>query len=114
MKPGELERNLSRLVEVARTARDRLAMIERGLAELRHEMETLAAQRPEPRSQTAGLPASPGSPVSPGSPGASDEPEDDGRGARRSSPPAMEAHGAGRRETSPPSEADATRRAGSE
>lgn len=51
MKPGELERNLSRLSEVARTARERLAGIERALTELRHEMETLAARshRPEPR-----------------------------------------------------------------
>ena len=51
MKPGELERNLSRLGEVARTARERLASIERSLTELRHEMETLAvrANRPEPR-----------------------------------------------------------------
>ena len=51
MKPGELERNLSRLSEVARTARERLAGIERALTELRHDMETLAARahRPEPR-----------------------------------------------------------------
>jgi hypothetical protein len=51
VKPGELERNLSRLSEVARTARERLAGIERALTDLRHEMETLAArsQRPEPR-----------------------------------------------------------------
>lgn len=50
MKPGELERNLSRLSEVARTARERLAAIERGLTDLRHEMETLAARshRPDP------------------------------------------------------------------
>jgi len=51
VKPGELERNLSRLSEVARTARERLAGIERALTELRHEMETLAARahRSEPR-----------------------------------------------------------------
>ena len=51
MKPGELERNLSRLSEVARAARERLAGIERALTELRHEMETLAPRsyRPEPR-----------------------------------------------------------------
>jgi hypothetical protein len=47
VKPGELERNLSRLVEVAKTARERLATLERELAELRHAMETLAAQPAE-------------------------------------------------------------------
>ncbi len=51
MKPGELERNLSRLGEVARAARERLAAVERALTELRHEMETLAARahRSDPR-----------------------------------------------------------------
>jgi len=44
VKPGELERNLSRLVELARAARERLAGLERELAELRHDMENLAAQ----------------------------------------------------------------------
>ena len=44
MKPGELERTLSRLVEVARAARERLAGIERELAELRRDMENLASQ----------------------------------------------------------------------
>ena len=44
MKPGELERNLSRLVQATRAARERLAAMERELAELRHEMERLAAQ----------------------------------------------------------------------
>jgi hypothetical protein len=55
VKPGELERNLSRLSEVARTARERLAGIERALTDLRHEMETLAARshRPEPREVSA-------------------------------------------------------------
>ena len=42
MKPGELERNLSRLVEVARIARERLVALERELGELRHSMERLA------------------------------------------------------------------------
>ena len=53
MKPGELERHLSRLSEVARTARERLDAIERSLTELRHEMETLAAgaHRPETRER---------------------------------------------------------------
>lgn len=46
MKPGELERNLSRLVEVARTARERLVAIEREMTELRHDLETLAARSP--------------------------------------------------------------------
>ena len=56
MKPGELERNLSRLSEVARTARERLAAIERALTELRHEMETLAARsrRGEPNAEPVG------------------------------------------------------------
>lgn len=43
MKPGELERNLSRLVEAARTAGERLAAMEQELAALRLEMENLAA-----------------------------------------------------------------------
>jgi phage shock protein A len=46
VKPGELERNLSRLAEMARTARDRLAALEREMTELRHDMETLAARSP--------------------------------------------------------------------
>jgi hypothetical protein len=48
VKPGELERNLSRLVEAARMARERLAAMEHDLAELRHEMESLAAQPTQP------------------------------------------------------------------
>ena len=47
MKPGELERNLSRLVEATRAAREKLAAMEHDLAELRLEMERLAAQAPE-------------------------------------------------------------------
>lgn len=50
MKPGELERNLSRLVEAARNARERLASLEQDLAQLRREMESLAQSAPaEPR-----------------------------------------------------------------
>jgi phage shock protein A len=56
VKPGELERNLSRLAEVARTARDRLAALEREMTELRREMETLAARSPGPEQ---GEPAGP-------------------------------------------------------
>src|SRR5262245_35855262 len=41
VKPGELERNLSRLVEAARTARERLASMAQDLATLRLEMERL-------------------------------------------------------------------------
>jgi hypothetical protein len=44
VKPGELERNLSRLVEVARSARERLVTIEREMTDLRHDLETLAAR----------------------------------------------------------------------
>lgn len=79
MKPGELERNLSRLSEVARTARERLVAIERALTELRHEMETLAARahRPEPRDahedeetgEPPGDAAEPGRPRRAGAPG---------------------------------------------
>ena len=75
MKPGELERNLSRLVEVARTARERLAAIEREMTELRHDLETLAARAPRSEGQDrkagelAGESAS-RSPASPASPGA--------------------------------------------
>lgn len=47
MKPGELERNLSRLVEATRAAREKLAAMEHDLAELRLEMERLAADAPE-------------------------------------------------------------------
>jgi hypothetical protein len=47
VKPGELERNLSRLVEATRAAREKLAAMEHDLAELRLEMERLAAQAPE-------------------------------------------------------------------
>lgn len=47
MKPGELERNLSRLVEATRAAREKLAAMERDLADLRLEMERLAAEVPE-------------------------------------------------------------------
>ncbi len=53
MKPGELERHLSRLSEVLRTARERLAAIERSLTELRHEMETLAARAHRPDTREA-------------------------------------------------------------
>jgi hypothetical protein len=50
VKPGELERNLSRLVEAARAARERLASLEQDLAQLRREMESLAHPAPtEPR-----------------------------------------------------------------
>jgi hypothetical protein len=55
VKPGELERNLSRLVEVARTARERLAAIEREMTDLRHDLETLAAR--SPRGESRGLEA---------------------------------------------------------
>ena len=47
VKPGELERNLSRLVEATRAAREKLAAMEHDLAELRLEMERLAAEAPE-------------------------------------------------------------------
>jgi hypothetical protein len=43
VKPGELERDLSRLTEAARSARERLGVLEQELAQLRHEMESLAA-----------------------------------------------------------------------
>lgn len=56
VKPGELERNLSRLAEAARTARERLATMAQELAELRLEMERLSlpaeAPRTEPSSET--------------------------------------------------------------
>lgn len=88
MKPGELERNLSRLVEVARIARERLVALERELGELRHSMEKLAV--PEARA-------------------ADDEAESPEATAQRvstgSAPAQMEAHGAAR--------ADAARSEGS-
>jgi len=57
VKPGELERNLSRLVEMARTARERLAAIETGLAELRRDMERLVAKSAEQPQLAAPAPA---------------------------------------------------------
>jgi phage shock protein A len=80
VKPGELERNLSRLAEMARTARDRLAALEREMTELRHDMETLAARSPA---------AAPGSRSEQTEPSASLDP-----------------HGKGRREPAPRAEGD--------
>ncbi len=84
MKPGELERNLSRLVEVARIARERLVALEHDLGELRHSMEKLALQSETGRAAPR-----------------SDEPESDAspaghRPSSGSSPASLEAHGATR------------------
>jgi len=76
VKPGELERNLSRLLEMARTARERLAAIETGLAELRREMESMVTRSAEPVQPTASPPG----------------------GEARGSDPAAEAHGTTRRD----------------
>jgi phage shock protein A len=81
VKPGELERNLSRLGEMARTARDRLAALEREMTELRHEMETLAARSPA---------AAPGSRSEQGEPSSA----------------SLDSHGKSRREPAPRAEGD--------
>lgn len=99
MKPGELERNLSRLVEVARSARDRLVTIEREMTELRHDLETLAARSvragahgEEPDERSAGPAQATASGGAPG-PGTSGS---------------IEAHGGHRRDTVPRPEGDLT------
>jgi len=93
VKPGELERNLSRLVEVARAARERLAVIERELAELRHDMENLAAQQGHAQAGAAeGGGSDQGESTEPGG-------AEPGRGAsRRTSAGTLEGQGVGRRD----------------
>lgn len=79
MKPGELERNLSRLAEVARAARERLATMERELTELRHGLEGLSGAVPKSRT-----PAEPAPAESPAAPEPGEQPDAENGRSRES------------------------------